>query len=161
MVELKRANLDTVAKRKVGNGAGFSASVGRFTELLGMNTLGCSVIELAPGEKGWPFHLHYGEEELFVVLEGEGTMRFGDGEHGIVSGDVIFTPPGEGTAHQIINTSQAPLKYLALSTGGDPAFCYYPDSGKYAAYTRNPEGDWKAFIAHESSAQDYYDGEDS
>lgn len=160
MAGLPRANLKTVKLQKIGNGEGFSAKAGRLAPLLGMESIGCSVIELEPGEKGWPFHLHYGEEELFVILDGTGHMRYGDEQYEVVEGDVLFTPPGEGTAHQIINTSDAPLTYLAFSSHSDPAFCYYPDSGKYAAYTQQTDGTWKAFIAHESSDCDYYDGED-
>ena len=159
MADLPRANIEEIEKRVIGNGADFSAVVGRFTEVLGMRQLGCSVVELAPGEKGWPFHLHWGEEELFVVLEGQGSMRYGDDSHEIGAGDVLFTPPGEGTAHQIINTSGAPLKYLALSTHSDPAVCYYPDSDKYASSTRRPDGNWDTFIAPASSEVDYYHGE--
>ncbi|WP_170287428.1 cupin domain-containing protein [Halioglobus maricola] len=159
MSDLPRSNFNNIELRRVGNGEGFSASAARFGDLLGMERMGCSIVELAPGEKGWPFHLHYGEEELFVVIEGTGLMRYGDGEHSIGPGDVLFTPPGEGTAHQIINNSSAPLRYLAMSTHADPAMCYYPDSGKYAAYAQQPDGSWKAFIAHESSQVDYYEGE--
>ena len=47
---------------------------------------------------GWPFHLHYGQEELFVVLAGEGTLRYDDSETPIRTGDVIFAPTGDGSA---------------------------------------------------------------
>ncbi|AQA17863.1 hypothetical protein BST95_06055 [Halioglobus japonicus] len=158
MSDLPRANFNTIALKKVGNGEGFSASAARLGELLGMQRMGCGIVELAPGERGWPFHLHYGEEELFIVVEGSRTMRYDDGEHAIGPGDVLFTPPGDGTAHQIINTSDGPLRYLALSMHADPAMCYYPDSGKYAAYAQQPDGSWKSFIAHEDSQVDYYEG---
>lgn len=32
------------------------------------------------------------------------------------AGDVIFIPAGPEYPHQIINTSEAPLKYLSIST---------------------------------------------
>ncbi len=78
----------------------------------------------------------------------------------IKSGDVFFTPPGEGTAHQIINTSKEILTYLAISTKENPEMCYYPDSGKYNSFCENPNNSRMAFIAHESSKVDYYSGED-
>ena len=63
-----------------------------------------------------------GRRKLFVVLEGEGTLRYDDEEFPIRSGDMVLTPPGPDTAHQIINTSETKLRYLALSgkakTGG-------------------------------------------
>ena len=39
---------------------------------------------------------------------------------------------GPETAHQIINTGDVELRYLAVSTQESPEVCMYPDSGKYA-----------------------------
>ena len=36
------------------------------------------------------------------------------------------------TAHQIVNTGTAELKYLAVSTMEGPEVCEYPDAGKIA-----------------------------
>ncbi len=52
----------------------------------------------------------------------------------IRAGDVIDIPPGPDYPHQIINTSNAPLKYLSISTKEYPEVCEYPDSGKYLAF---------------------------
>jgi uncharacterized cupin superfamily protein len=129
-----------------------------------MKGLGCNVIDLEAGNKAWPYHLHYGHEELFVVIKGSGSIRF-DGElHPIKTGDVIYTPPGDGTAHQIINTSNESLQYLALSTKQSPETCFYPDSGKYGSYFSKGEstdGERGAFIAHESSQMNYFEGEEN
>ena len=51
----------------------------------------------------------------------------------IKAGDVIFIPAGPEYPHQIINTSDAPLKYLSISTMEEPEICEYPDSGKFMA----------------------------
>ncbi len=152
-------NLNDVDKVTIGNGANFAANVARLGPLLGMKDLGCSLVELEPGQKGWPYHLHYGIEELFVVIEGEGSLRYNDEMSPIRSGDVIFAPTGDGTAHQIINSSDAPLRYLALSTMVSPEVCYYPDSGKYGSYSFSDPENVKAFMAHEADAREYYDGE--
>jgi uncharacterized cupin superfamily protein len=46
-------------------------------------------------------------------------------------GDIIASPPGgPETAHQIINTSDADLRYLAISTMIPNEVVEYPDSGK-------------------------------
>ena len=41
-------------------------------------------------------------------------------------GDVIFIPPGPECPHQIINTSDAPLKVLSVSTMETPEICEVP-----------------------------------
>ena len=140
------------------NGGAFCASLGAIGRPLGMKKMGCGVVILEPGKRAWPLHEHYGQEETFIILDGEGTIRYGDSEFPVNSGDVIFTPPGKGTAHQIVNTSNATLRYLALSTTENPELCYYPDSGKYAAYASTKDSTTH-LVAHEDSAVDYWDGE--
>lgn len=104
---------------------------------LGTNTvaqkLGASVDIVAPGKRSCPYHFHYAQEEMFVILEGFGTLRVAGEMLPIRSGDVIFIPPGPEYPHQIINTSDAQLKYLFIGTRETPEVCQYPDSGKYQA----------------------------
>ena len=140
-----------------GKGENFSAMLGRVGATLGTRQIGCTLVVLEPGKRAWPYHLHHAEEEVFVVLDGEGTLRYDDEEFPLRAGDVVLTPPGPGTAHQIINTSEREMRYLALSGKRDPEVCYYPDSGKYGAYFgERREG---RFIARGSSSVDYWEGE--
>jgi len=81
--------------------------------------LGASLEIVAPGKRSCPYHFHYVQEEMFVILEGFGTRVAGE-MLPIRSGDVIFIPPGPEYPHQIINTSDAPLKYLSIGTRGPP-----------------------------------------
>ncbi|HEX6705028.1 MAG TPA: cupin domain-containing protein [Albitalea sp.] len=122
--------------------------------------LGISVDTLAPGMRGCPYHFHYAQEEAFVILRGEGTLRVAGEMVPVHAGDTIFIPPGREYPHQIINTSDAPLEYLSISTQDDPDICEYPDSGKYLAYRRGAEGS-KPFRAmhREKDDLDYWDGE--
>lgn len=95
--------------------------------------LGASLDIVAPGKRSCPYHFHYAQEEMFVILEGFGTLRVAGEMLPIRSGDVIFIPAGPEYPHQIINTSDAPLKYLSIGTRETPEVCQYPDSGKYQA----------------------------
>lgn len=153
-------NLGELEMTPFGKGETFAAQLGRIGDPLGMEKMGCGLVVLQPGKRAWPHHEHYGQEELFVILEGEGTIRYGDDTFPVKAHDVIFTPPGKGTAHQIVNSSDAPLRYLAFSTTDDPELCYYPDSGKYGAYA-HAGGSGTHLMAHEGSGVDYWDGEDT
>ncbi|MEO7850677.1 MAG: cupin domain-containing protein [Rubrivivax sp.] len=114
--------------------------------------LGFDILE--PGKRGCPYHLHHAQEEMFIVLEGRGTLRV-DGEMlEVTAGDVVFIPAGPDYPHQFINTSDSPMKYLSISTRETPEICEYPDSGKYAAYG----GDFDA-VQRASATLDYWDGE--
>jgi uncharacterized cupin superfamily protein len=94
----------------------------------------------------------------------EGEVRIGPERFPIKQGDVIAHPPGgPETAHQIVNTSNAELKYLAISTLQMPEICDYPDSNKFAVMTMRPGPDGKPkfwrFAAREGMGVDYFDGE--
>ena len=122
--------------------------------------LGMSIDTVAPGMRSCPYHFHYAQEEAFVVLEGEGTLRVAGERLAIAPGDVIFIPPGPAYPHQIINTSEAPLKYLSISTKDSPEVVEYPDSGKYlASATRDGNAYGFARMHREKDDLDYWDGE--
>ena len=124
--------------------------------------LGISVDVVAPGMRSCPYHFHYANEEAFVVLEGEGTLRVAGEMLAIRVGDVMFVPAGPDYPHQIINTSAAPLKYLSISTKVSPEVVEYPDSGKYLATALGThDGEPRAFgrMHREKDGLDYWDGE--
>ena len=121
--------------------------------------LGASIDILPPGKRGCPYHLHHAQEEMFVVLEGAGTLRVAEEMLPIKAGDVIFIPPGPEYPHQIINTSKAPLKYLSVSTKETPEICEYPDSGKYLAEGSLDRDKPFDVIDRRGASLDYWDGE--
>jgi uncharacterized cupin superfamily protein len=122
--------------------------------------LGISIDLVAPGKRSCPYHFHHAQEEMFVVLEGAGTLRVAGEMVPLVSGDVVFIPPGPEYPHQIINDSDAPLKYLSISTKESPELVQYPDSGKYLT-SASRDGDAHGFarMHRERDDLDYWDGE--
>ena len=153
-------NLDGVERERYGKGGEFTATLSRVGMHLGTKKIGCTLVELEPGKKAWPYHLHFGQEEMFVILDGVGTLRYDDTTYAIGRGDVVFAPPGPGTAHQIINTSNDTLRYLALSSDEDPEICYYPDSQKIGAYAGDRDTRALTFIVRENAGTDYWEGEE-
>lgn len=71
----------------------------------------------------------------------------------------MFIPAGPEYPHQIINTSDAPLKYLSISTRESPDLCEYPDSGKYAAFATSESGKRIHVVQRAAQSVDYWDGE--
>lgn len=128
---------------------------------MALRKIGCGIDIVPPGKRACPYHFHYAQEEVFIVLEGEGTLRVAGAMVPIRRGDVISIPPGADYPHQILNTSDAPLKYLSLSTKEFPEVCEYPDSGKYMAYTTQDGPLLQHGKMHRTdSALDYWDGEE-
>lgn len=117
--------------------------------------LGASIDIIAPGMRSCPYHLHHAQEELFFILEGSGTLRVAGEMLPLRAGDTIFIPPGPDYPHQIINTSDAPLKYLSVSTREQPELCEYPDSNKFLA---SADGG-RRLLQDMDRTLDYWDGE--
>ena len=123
--------------------------------------LGLSVDIVPPGMRACPYHFHYVEEEMFIVLEGSGSLRVAGEMLPISAGDTIFIPAGPDYPHQIINTSDAPLKYLSVSTQADVEICEYPDSDKYGAFASSASGTLLQGkgMHRKQHHLDYWDGE--
>jgi uncharacterized cupin superfamily protein len=131
----------------------------------GGEKLGCSLYEVPPGRRAWPYHYHLANEEAIYVLEGSGTLRIDGQEVGISQGDYVALPVGEAGAHQIFNTSDAPLRYLCFSTMVEPDIAVYPDSEKIGLFAGaapgGPKGKRTLHKYLRAGAEvGYYDGEE-
>lgn len=147
-----------------GNGNEFKSKISSFGKLIGSKGIGVAYNIVEPGQKAFPFHVHHRIHELFVILRGEGTYRFGDEEYPVKTGDVCAAPAGgPDVAHQLINTGSSLLQYLAISTKADTEVVEYPDSGKFAVFSAGElltrEKHFFSFIGRPGSSVDYYDGE--
>ena len=69
--------------------------------------LGCSLYELPPGARSWPYHYHAGNAEAIYVLSGSGRLRVDGEEHPLEAGDYVPFPTGPTGAHQVINDGPA------------------------------------------------------
>jgi len=153
-------NLDELNDYEENSHGPFAEKYAGVSDKIGAQKLDYSVTILQPGMKVCPFHNHRVIEEMFLILEGSGTLRFGGEEHPLKVHDIIACPPGgHEVAHQIINTSDAELRYLCLSTSEESDICEYPDSNKMMAYTRGDGDSGFRHIARMEQGVDYYDGE--
>lgn len=157
--------LDEIQLRTQAHGESFEAAMGTITGPMGADHLGARLIVVPPGKKAWPYHCHHGNDEMFIVLEGEGTLRFGGDNYPLKAGSTAVCPTGgPESAHQIINSGTSDLKYIAISSMREPDITEYPDSGKWAAFAGAAPGgnkDDRTFssIVRTSAVTDYWDGE--
>jgi uncharacterized cupin superfamily protein len=157
-------NIADVPLSDNGHGEAFAAKIGSFGRMIGSTGMGVMLHVVEPGKKAFPFHAHHVTQELFVILEGEGTYRFGSESYPVKAGDVCAAPTGgPETAHQIINTGKTVLKYLGISANpGTGDVVEYPDSGKFAVTSRF---DWTTrkggvrYVGRVENSLDYWDGE--
>ncbi|HWX97321.1 MAG TPA: cupin domain-containing protein [Solirubrobacteraceae bacterium] len=138
---------------------GFRALRARLSRQAGSERLGVSLWELSPGEAAYPYHYHLAEEELLIVLDGEPSLRTPAGWRELRRGEVVSFLRGESGGHQILNRSQETVRFLAISTSGEPDVVMYPDSGKLGAFERRPDGGGVRAMFRMDDAVDYHDGE--
>src|SRR4051794_11167251 len=93
-----------------------------------------AVWELDPGASSGPYHLHHGAEELLIVLRGQPTLRRPDGERRLDEGAVAYFEPGPAGAHQVLNHTDGPVRYVMIASHVTPDVVEYPDEGKIIAW---------------------------
>lgn len=157
-------NIESVSTVKVSHGDKFEAELAPAGREVGSKKLGFNVTTIPAGKCSFPYHAHRANEEMFFILEGEGSVRIAGETHKIRKGDFVSLPPGKDSAHQIINDSKAPLRFLAVSTMEIPEVVEYPDSGKIIATAGTFPGspataESLRVVMRVKDGVDYWDGE--
>jgi uncharacterized cupin superfamily protein len=152
VIESRVVNIEQLKLEHFVKGEKFECNALRIGPLLGAKDLGYSYDVVPPGKRSCPFHSHRAEEEMFFIVRGTGTLRYGDETRRIRAGDVICCPTGgPDTAHQIVNDSEGELAYLSVSTRKAAEVCEYPDSRKIGAF-----GGGLRHMTHAEGGLDYW-----
>ncbi len=155
-------NMETAVRENFAEGDAWESQDTFVGNALGLTQIGAVHCVVPPGKSACPFHNHHREDEMFVILAGEGTYRFGPDHYQVKAGDILGAPRGgPETAHKLTNTGSSPLVYLAISSKSDIETCEYPDSGKFMTSTIYPDGSRFRYVGRADEACDYWDGEDS
>lgn len=117
----------------------------------GSEQLGATLFELDPGAQAAPYHLHYANEELLLVVEGELELRTPEGLRTVPAGAVVAFVAGPDGAHRVRNISAARARYLVISTMRFPEIAEQLATG--TVLPMKGPGDGWAFPAN--SAGDY------
>jgi uncharacterized cupin superfamily protein len=122
-----------------------------FGDAAGSIDTGLGHVEVDAGKQATPLHCHSMEEEIFVVLDGDGAVLLDDDETPVRPGTVIARPPATGTSHAL-RAGEAGLTYLVYGTRVPGDMCYYPRSNKISFRGLGVIGRLQPL--------DYWDGED-
>jgi uncharacterized cupin superfamily protein len=125
-------------------------------EAVGSRLTGLRHCEVLPGMLNMPPHCHSVEEEIFVVLDGDGELLLWEAEgvveHPVRAGSVVARPPGTGVAHAF-RGGEAGMTLLMYGTREPGEVCFYPRSGK--VYFSG-----LGLITKVGEQLDYWDGEE-
>ena len=159
VIDSRVVNIDELKLEHFQKGDKFASRYKRIGPLLGAKDLGYSYDIVPPGKTSCPFHSHRGEEEMFFIVRGEGTLRYGAETRKVRAGDVICCPTGgPDTAHQLVNDSSEDLAYLSISTMAVAEVCEYPDSKKVGSYGGTTPSRLR-HMTEKGSAVDYWKDE--
>lgn len=103
------------------------APLGRLTEL------GASHVVLDPGAWSSQRHWHENDDELLIMLSGTAVLVEDDGETALKPGDMAAWPKGETNGHHLINRSDEPCSFVAISAGPGGAGAYSDIDMKWTA----------------------------
>jgi uncharacterized cupin superfamily protein len=112
---------------------------------------GLQHVEVAPGKEATALHCHSLEEEIFVILDGDGVLLLDEVQTPVRTGHVVARPAGTGIAH-VLRAGEAGMTYLAYGTREPGDLCFYPRSGKIAFRGLG--------VIARVEPLDYWDGED-
>jgi uncharacterized cupin superfamily protein len=122
--------------------------------LLGASRLGSAMRRIPPGAHFCPYHWHSLEEELFVVLRGQPTLRTPQGTFALREGDLVVFPTSAAGAHRLWNDGTDDVLVLMVASQDDEGHdvCIYPDSDKVLVEATDR-------VVRGSPELDYWDGE--
>jgi uncharacterized cupin superfamily protein len=115
------ANLDQGSRWELDTGA-VDLNLG---DVVGSIETGLSHMAIPAGGEGYPPHCHSAEEELFVVLEGAGTVTLGEESADVRPGSIVSRPAGTRVPHSF-RAGDDGLAYLAYGTREPNDVVYYP-----------------------------------
>lgn len=96
----------------------------RIGPAVGCAEVGLSLYELDAGQRPMPVHVHADEEELCLVLSGDGSVLLGDEAFAVGAGDGICFRAG-GPAHALV-AGDAGMTYLLFGEGSRTGMTYLP-----------------------------------
>src|SRR5882724_9116521 len=96
---------------------------------LGSKTIGVVIQTIAPGCCSSRRHRHLFQEEILVVMAGNGTLNHGSERIEVKPGDCFCYLPEDPEPHNFENTGTTDLVIWAFGNRFPHEVCVYPDQG--------------------------------
>ncbi|WP_312699526.1 cupin domain-containing protein [Sedimentibacter sp.] len=110
-------------------------SVGLITKTLGAaggsQKFYVNIDYVPPKAYSTKYHSHSQQEEFFIIISGNGTLRINDEKLSVKQGDFFAKPAGQNIAHTFYNSGDESLVILDIGTNEKEDTCYYPDEDVY------------------------------
>jgi uncharacterized cupin superfamily protein len=135
---------------------GISEALGRDPNSLDLakrHPFDLEITRIPPGKHNFPYHAHSAQWELYLVINGSGSVRHEQGRTDVVAGDAFVFRPN--APHQITNSGNEDLVFYVVADNPIGESGYFPDSGKWKANKLSTER-----VDIKGQETDYFDGEE-
>ncbi len=109
--------------------AGIGGTMTDIGRTLGSDTIGLLVQTVKPGMRSSRRHRHLFQEEILVVMAGEGTLIHGEERVPATAGEAFCYRAGDPDPHCFENTGTTDLVIWAFGNRFPHEVCLYPDQG--------------------------------
>jgi uncharacterized cupin superfamily protein len=120
------SDVGEVAVELNANTLSYQRDIGRS---LGSAAIGLRIQRVPPGKRSSLKHRHLFQEEIILVLAGEGTLLHQDRRLAVRAMDSVLYLPTDGAAHTFENTGQSDLVIAAFGDRLAHEICLYPEEG--------------------------------
>jgi uncharacterized cupin superfamily protein len=128
-VPLRKLNISEVAPFEYGFEHPVKARMADIGRALGSASIGLNIQTVSPGHRSSRRHRHIFQEEILIVMAGNGTLHHGDQRVPVRPGDAVCYLAGDAEAHTFENTGSEDLVIWAYGNRFRHEVCVYPDQG--------------------------------
>jgi len=126
---LRKVKLSEVKPFDYSFGGPIRAKMADVGRTLGSQSIGLTIQTVAPGCFSSRRHKHVFQEEILIVMEGDGVLHHGDERVPVSPGDCICYLPEDPEAHTFENTGSSDLVIWAFGNRFPHEVALYPDQG--------------------------------
>ena len=128
-MSLRKVKLSEIKPFAYGFGGEIQAKMADVGRTVGSKTIGLAIQIVGPGCFSSRRHKHVFQEEILIVMAGEGTLHHGDERVAVSAGDCVCYLPEDMEAHNFENTGTADLVIWAFGNRFPHEVALYPDQG--------------------------------
>jgi len=126
---LRRVRIGEVPPFDYGFGGNIRARMADIGRRVGSQSIGLTIQTVAPGCRSSRRHRHLFQEEILIVVAGEGTLLHDDERIPAAPGDCFCYRPDDPEFHSFENTGTSDLVIWAFGNRFVHEICLYPDEG--------------------------------
>src|SRR6516162_219329 len=126
-MSLRKLKLSELKSFDYAFGPGIGGKMADVGRTVGSKTIGLTIQTIAPGRFSSRRHKHLFQEELLIVMSGEGTLHHGDQRIPMSAGEGVCYLPEDPEAHCFENTGTSDLVVWSFGNRFPHEVAIYPD----------------------------------